>query len=102
MVRCPRCGAENKDDARFCIQCGTNLETGAYPYRLRERRRMEEECFGIPRGGQIAGIVFGMIIVLVGLALLFEINIWRMIGPMIAIIFGILIVIGALYRLRRM
>lgn len=26
---CPRCAAQNLDDAKFCRACGTNLETVA-------------------------------------------------------------------------
>ncbi|MBA2732993.1 MAG: zinc-ribbon domain-containing protein, partial [Acidobacteria bacterium] len=26
---CPRCSAQNLDDAKFCRACGTNLETVA-------------------------------------------------------------------------
>ena len=29
MMYCPRCAAQNLDDARFCRGCGTNLETVA-------------------------------------------------------------------------
>jgi hypothetical protein len=63
---------------------------------------MENECFGLPNGGMIVGIVVGLIIVLVGLGLFLQtygimIDFW----PFIIIIFGILILIGALYRQRR-
>ena len=35
MAYCSRCGAENKDDAVFCISCGTRLK--AKPAELRIR-----------------------------------------------------------------
>jgi len=64
---------------------------------------MENECFGLPNGGMIAGIVIGVIIILVGIGLFLQttygisINFW----PLILIIFGILILAGGLYRQRR-
>jgi uncharacterized SAM-binding protein YcdF (DUF218 family) len=64
---------------------------------------MENECFGLPNGGMIVGAVIGVIIILVGLGLFIQatyglsIDFW----PFIIIIFGVLIVAGALYRQRR-
>ena len=107
MVYCTKCGTQNADGAKHCTNCGASLEVS-----LEERfergveewgegigRRMENECFGLPRGGAIAGIVFGVIIILVGTSWLLgiEIDFW----PLIVIIFGILIVAGALYGLGR-
>jgi len=104
MVVCPKCGTKNEEDAKYCAQCGANLETGAYPSRRYERRR-EEECFGIPRGGTIVGLAIGIIIVLWGFIwLLQQVNVLPKtleIGPFAAIIFGILILVGALYGLSR-
>jgi hypothetical protein len=66
---------------------------------------MEHECFGIPGGGAIVGIAIGAIIVLAGVIWFMQqsgmisstVSVW----PFAAIIFGILIVIGALYGLSR-
>ena len=96
MVYCTKCGTQNADDARVCSKCGASL------YAIGERehyRRMESECFGIPRGGTIVAIAIGVIIVLWGLFAIFapNVNVW----PIAVIIFGILIVIGALYGLSR-
>jgi len=104
MVVCPKCGTKNEEDAKYCAQCGVNLETGAYPSR-RYKRRREEECFGIPRGGTIVGLAIGVIIILWGLIVFLEqakviptsVEIW----PIAAIIFGVLILVGALYGLSR-
>ena len=62
-------------------------------------KREREECFGLPNSGAIAGIVFGILIVLWGLSTLlgWEINIMAI----IAVIFGTLIVAGAIYKLTR-
>jgi len=104
MVVCPKCGTKNEEDAKYCAQCGANLETGAYPSR-RYKRRREEECFGIPRGGTIVGLAIGVIIILWGFIwLLQQVNVLPKtleIGPFAAIIFGILILVGALYGLSR-
>ena len=88
----------------MCIECGASL--APRPAWRRERRRAEEECFGLPHGGAIAGIVFGAIIILAGLVfVLQEMGViregWDVIWPFIVIIFGILIVAGALYSYGR-
>lgn len=100
MVYCTKCGAKNPDDAVVCAQCGASLEAGTYTSRRHERRR-EEECFGLPWGGAIAGIIFGLIIILAGLSWLLGFEFWKIFWPLIVIIFGILILAGSLYGLRR-
>lgn len=58
-----------------------------------------DECFGLPRGGAILGLVIGVLIIIVGLQQLFG---WQIdLGPFAIIIFGILIVAGAIYGLTR-
>jgi uncharacterized membrane protein YvbJ len=102
MVYCTKCGTQNADDARVCSKCGASL------YAVGERehyRRMESECFGIPHGGAVVGIAIGVIIVLWGLVAILQqagaipsgVQVW----PIVVIIFGILIVVGALYGLSR-
>ena len=104
MVYCTKCGAKNPDDTKVCSQCGASL----YPIREeRERyyRRYEHECFGIPRGGAIVGLAIGIIIVIAGLLWFLRqeglipqsVDVW----PFAAIIFGVLIIIGALFGMRR-
>ena len=101
MVYCTKCGANNADDAQVCAECGAPL----YPVRAQREtyRRHEEECFGLPRGGAIATLIIGVIILLVGVSFLlsefYEISIpW---WSFILIIVGILIVIGAIRGLSR-
>jgi len=100
MVYCTKCGTKNTDDAVVCAQCGASLETVTYVPRKYEHRR-EEECFGLPKGGAIAGIIIGLIIILAGLSWLLDFAFWKIFWPMMVIIFGILILAGALYGLRR-
>ncbi len=106
MVYCSRCGTQNPDTNTVCSNCGAPLYTVGqrYPGSDREHyRRMENECFGLPNGGMIVGIVIGVIIILAGLGLFLQttygisIDFW----PFIIIIFGVLIVLGALYRRSR-
>ena len=107
MVYCTKCGAKNPDDAKACTQCGASLYPGAYPTRRSERRKWEEECFGIPRGSTIVALAIGAMIIIWGLVWLLQqpgievippgVSPW----PFAVIIIGILIVIGALYGLSR-
>ncbi len=106
MVYCSKCGTQNADTAVNCSNCGTPLYTVGERYRGSERehyRRVEKECFGLPNGGMIAAIVFGVIIILLGVSMMLQtmysinIPVW----PLIIIIFGVLILAGALYRRSR-
>jgi Na+/proline symporter len=100
LVYCPKCGTKNEDTATFCIKCGASLQTGTYTSRRYERRRAEGECFGLPHGGAIAGIVIGLIIMIWGVLLLGgwgTSDFWIV----IIIIIGILMIAGAAYRLTR-
>ncbi len=105
MVYCSRCGTQNPDTNTHCTNCGAPLYTVGqrYPGSDREHyRKVENECFGLPNGGMIVGIVFGLIIILVGLGWFLQaygitIDVW----PFIIIIFGVLIVLGAVYSRRR-
>ena len=107
MVYCTKCGAKNPDDAKVCSQCGASLyavgegRSETYePYR-----RMENECFGLPRGGTIVFIAIGAIVLLSGIIGLLQqaklisssVSVW----PFVIIILGVLIVAGALYRMSR-
>jgi divalent metal cation (Fe/Co/Zn/Cd) transporter len=66
---------------------------------------VEDECFGIPRGGTIVGIVIGLIIILVGLNLFLQAMYptWAQIPwwAFFLIIIGALMIIGAIYGMRR-
>ncbi len=99
MVYCTKCGTKNEEDATVCVKCGASLATR--PTGKYERKRAEEECFGLPHGGAIAGLIIGAIIVFVGLSWLAGVDWGKYFWPVIIIVFGILIVAGALYGLRR-
>jgi len=111
LVYCPRCGTKNEDEARFCVQCGAPLYEEASTEKTQEvcfgprEREHVEECFGLPYGGAIVGIVFGLLIVIWGVLLVLHqmgvipklVDIW----PFAVIIVGVLIIAGALYKLRQ-
>ena len=103
MVYCPKCGTKNEDTADFCANCGANLQTGTVTTRQYERRKAEQECFGLPHGGAIAGIIIGLIILLWGVYMILQqtgvitgnVNFW----VILIIIFGVLMIAGAIYQM---
>jgi uncharacterized membrane protein YvbJ len=118
MVYCTKCGTKNPDDADHCTQCGASLYAvgETEPRRVEDEcggrrragepyRRMEYECFGIPGGAAVVGAAIGAIILLAGVIWFLQqanvipsgISVW----PFAVIVFGILIIIGALYGLSR-
>ena len=105
MVYCPKCGTKNEDTAEFCVKCGASLQTGTSASRRYERRRAEQECFGLPHGGAIVGVVIGLIILLWGVSMLAQQAGWITQTPnfwfIIIIVVGILIVAGAIYKMTR-
>jgi uncharacterized membrane protein YvbJ len=102
MVYCPKCGTKNEDTADFCVKCGASLKTGTVSSLRHERRKAQQECFGLPHGGAIAGMVIGAIILIWGLLMVLQqtgtIADASVFGYIIIIVFGILILAGALYR----
>jgi len=109
MVYCSKCGAKNEDEAENCVKCGEPL----YPKRVarkreetcfgpRRERHVEEECFGLPYGGAIIGLIIGIIIIVVGITMLMPgvgmERTWEYLGPTLAIIVGVLIIAGVMYR----
>jgi uncharacterized membrane protein YvbJ len=102
MVYCTKCGTKNPDDAKVCSQCGAPLQAiGDREYY----RRMENECFGIPHGGAVVGVAIGVIVLFWGLVLILQqlkvvsenVDWW----PFALMVFGVLLIIGAAYGLRR-
>jgi EamA domain-containing membrane protein RarD len=103
MITCTRCGAQNEDDAKFCVSCGASLNVRSTRHEGtcfgQPERRIEQECFGLPYGGAILGIIFGAFIIGIGLSMLLNIELGQYIGPFIVVVIGILIIAGALYGL---
>ncbi len=109
MVYCSKCGTQNPDTATVCSNCGAPLYTVGKQYPGSERehyKRVEGECFGLPYGGMIVTLIIGAIIIFVGVGLYLQatgyvVNFWPVVWPLILIIFGVLILVGALYRRQR-
>jgi uncharacterized membrane protein YvbJ len=109
MVYCPKCGTKNEDTAVFCSSCGASLQTGTSASRRYERRRAEQECFGLPHGGIFVGLAIGLIIILWGFIILGQqaglisstVNVSQLVWPLALVVLGILILVGALYSLSR-
>ena len=118
MVYCTKCGTKNEDAAEICVKCGAKLfmsrektwekriEEGAEEFGKRAEawgesfgKSVEDECFGLPQGGTIFAIIFGIIIIVVGISIAAGITIefW----PLIIIIFGVFILSGAIFTLVR-
>ena len=102
MVYCPKCGAENDDDAAVCKSCGEFLRgTRVRTYR---RYKDDDACFGSGRGFSWFGLFFGVVIILAGVIFMYEGQYWwaswENLWPMIVVLFGLLIVFSALSRRR--
>jgi len=62
-------------------------------------KRAGNECFGLPHGGTIFGLILGIIIILVGTSMILgiDLKLW----PIIILTFGGLIVAASIYALTR-
>lgn len=102
MAYCHKCGTKNEDDAEYCSKCGTPLKEGDDNYDRRHGRReyarQRNECFGLPHGGLIVGLIVGVLLILFGLSSIYGFAIWNYIWPIVIIIVGILILAGAIYN----
>jgi uncharacterized membrane protein YvbJ len=119
MVYCVKCGENNSNDATFCVKCGEHLmdspdNEGDWERRIdawgedvgqraeqwgkRIEREIDDECFSSSHDGAIAGIIVGIIILLLGVAVLANVNIWSYLGPLAVIVVGILLIAGVVYR----
>ncbi len=103
MPYCSQCGTKNEQGEQVCTNCGASL----YDDRGRRRdRRPEEECFGLPHGNAIVGIIIGVLILIAAILWILSLTLGIMFSttlvvPIIVLIFAILIIAGAVYRLRR-
>jgi uncharacterized membrane protein YvbJ len=70
MTYCQKCGTKNEDDAEFCKKCGAPLDISKKEHEKEWDRRCENECAG---GGRGWAIFWGVIIILVGLLIIFEV-----------------------------
>ena len=109
MVYCHECGTKNEEDAEYCSKCGASLKESddrnrRYRHHHRDRRyRHRNEIFGLPNGGMIVGLLFGILLILFGVSAYYGVSLWRYLWPIIIVIVGILIIAGAIsdYARRR-
>jgi ribosomal protein L40E len=107
VTYCEACGTKNEADAQFCAKCGSSLQV-AKP-KPKEKRdedcfgSEERECFGLPHGGAVCGIIVGVLIIIWGLAsVLGVLNLWGQYWPFIlAVLFGSLLIAGGVYSASR-
>ncbi|MEI7826514.1 MAG: zinc ribbon domain-containing protein [Euryarchaeota archaeon] len=112
MPYCQNCGTKNDEGVEFCINCHNPL----YDTRRRRARRdgcygdegPEQECFGLPHGGIIVGIIFGLLLLIAGVILILQkvfgiaINFnGELVWPVVMIAIAVLIIAGAIYQIRR-
>ena len=118
MIYCSKCGTKNEEAAQICVKCGAklnmpgeknwekHLENGAEEFGKRAEawgenvgKRVEDECFGLPHGGSIFGLLFGIIIIVAGIFWItgITLEIW----PFFFLMIGVLIIAGAIYSLTR-
>ena len=117
MIYCGKCGAQNAEDATFCVKCGANLtpsqerswedrveawgeEFGQRAEEWGEQfgKNIEASCVWLPRVGAFLGLIIGVIIILAGLRLLLGWNIdvfLRGLGALITITIGSLFILFA-------
>jgi hypothetical protein len=76
---CPKCGAENHDDAMFCSSCGAALDEAGDAIRPVSRDRSDQMCFG-SSNGMFPGMMIGIIIIIVGVTSFFGQNFGDMMG----------------------
>ena len=70
MTYCSKCGTKNEDDAEFCKKCGLTLKGAAKGQHKDDK--CEEECV-VGKRNPIAPIFWGIIVILLGLWILFEV-----------------------------
>jgi len=98
MPYCDKCGSKNEEDAEYCSKCGAPFKDGDERRRYRhDRHRQREECFGLPHGGLIVGVIVGVFLIIFGLSSIYGFSVWQYIWPIVIVIIGILIIGGAIY-----
>ncbi len=65
---CPKCGAENEDEAVFCAKCGIPLD-GSTESRGNYYERRVTSAFSGTSSSAIPGLVIGAIVIFIGITL---------------------------------
>jgi uncharacterized membrane protein YvbJ len=106
MVYCHECGTKNEDDAEYCSKCGSSLKNRddreeRYHHRHDRRYRHRDEAFGLPNGGMVVGLLFGLLLILFGISAYYGISLWKYLWPIIIVVVGILIIADAISNYAR-
>jgi uncharacterized membrane protein YvbJ len=110
VVRCTKCGAENKEDARYCVQCGASLYISSAREEKHEKHEKYEKhekteadvCFGPLLSVRYFWLIVGLLIVFWGISQLVEIlfAVTFPIWPFFLIILGLYMIYRVLSRRR--
>jgi uncharacterized integral membrane protein len=102
MVYCSVCGKKNEERAEVCAECGNSL----YPAKPVKRDDCfsgdggpEDECFGLPHGGAICGVLIGLFVIIWAAAIIFQFPIWNYFWPLMLFALGVLMIAGAIYAM---
>lgn len=102
MVRCAKCGTDNEEGARYCVQCGASLRPSSQRYEKYEKTE-RDVCFGPPETARYFWLIVGAAVILWGVSELVRIYtpITLEVWPFILIAIGLYIVYRILSRERR-
>ena len=130
MVYCTKCGTKNSPTEKYCAKCGSPLEQSdkSWEQKIEEgaeelgkqaqkwgedfgehaeewgknfEKHIEDGCFGLSQIGALLGVLIGIIIVIAGLLLLFGVNLFRLLGSIMILAFGLIILLSALKNLTK-
>ena len=115
MVYCTKCGTKNDPTQKYCKKCGAPFEKPSrktWDQKIEDwgedfgkraenwgedfGKHVEQECYGLAKGGAIIGLILGILIVLGGLLLLAGFPFLRYLSSIAIMGFGLIILIIAL------
>jgi len=76
---CPKCGAENDDEAAFCAKCGAHLDDSTMSRGDYYERRLSSGLSGTSSSA-IPGLVIGAIVIFIGVTISLGRDIGQIVG----------------------
>ena len=76
---CPKCGAENDDEAVFCAKCGVPLDASTESRESYYERRGTSALYGTSSSAT-PGLVIGAVVIFIGIILFLGRNMGQIIG----------------------
>jgi len=67
---CPKCSNNNRDEAKYCINCGTPLDEKDYSQKHISKLQTDWRYTRQPSGA-LPGVVIGVIIIIIGITSVF-------------------------------